>query len=529
MSRKFLGLTFVLLSLGAFHSARAGDDLAKATLVIYNRAAPDSTSLARFYAQQRHIANDHLVGLECSTEEEISREEYDTTIAEPLRRLFAEHGWWSEHEDDTGAKVVTSNHIDFVAVMRGMPLKIRATALYSGDHPASNTLGFQNQASVDSELAMLGFFSRQISGPVSNPYFQGFRPIAELDASPMMLVTRLDAPTAAIVRRMIKDSVATEKSGLWGRAYVDGAHNQDGGLAVGDKWLKTAVKDLREDGIATVYDDKPAIFPSGFPLNDAALYYGWYTGNVSGAFTDPAFQFLPGAVAVHIHSFSASTLRHADANWVAPLLSKGAAASLGNVYEPYLEMTAHLDIFNDRLLHGFTLAESAYMATRAVSWMTVVVGDPLYRPFASWQQLEDRRVDPSRNVWQQYHDFVAKNSGKDPADYFDLARKAASRANNAPMLEDLGLMEKEAGEFDGAVSCLRQARTVYKGHADLLRTGLEQADTLVDAGKKEDAFDLIKSLLKDTPAGPAAVLLQKRADEIHPPPPTPAPAPSVTP
>ena len=38
--------------------------------------------------------DDHLVGVECSTEEEISRQEYDETIAEPLRKTFTERKWW---------------------------------------------------------------------------------------------------------------------------------------------------------------------------------------------------------------------------------------------------------------------------------------------------------------------------------------------------------------------------------------------------------------------------------------------------
>ena len=192
-------------------------------------------------------------------------------------------------------------------------------------------------------------------------------------------------------------------------------------------------------------------------------------------------------------------------------------------------MTAHLEIVNDRLLHGFTFAESAYMATRALSWTTVVVGDPLYRPFASWLQLDPKRSERSRNNWEQYRDFALKNTGADPVDYFNLARKAASRANNGSMIEDLGLIEKESGEFDDAISCLRQARTIYKGHGDLLRTALEQADTLREAGKTEEALSLIKGLLRDTPAGPAAVLLQKVADEIHPPAPTPTPSPTAVP
>ena len=246
------------------------------------------------------------------------------------------------------------------------------------------------------------------------------------------------------------------------------------------------VKDLRWVGIPAVYDEKPAIFPSGFPMTDCSLYYGWYAGGMSRArWLTRDFDFKPGAIAVHIHSYSASSLRHADAGWVAPLLVKGAAASLGNVYEPYLQMTAHLDIFNDRLLHGFTFAESAYMATRALSWMSVVVGDPLYRPFGAWSDLSARSTTThSRGPWEMAHAFAAKNAGMEPVGYFKLARQAASRADNAPMLEDLGLAERESGDYDGAISCLRQARTIYKGRGDLLRVALEQSEILLRAAKK---------------------------------------------
>jgi uncharacterized protein (TIGR03790 family) len=177
---------------------------------------------------------------------------------------------------------------------------------------------------------------------------------------------------------------------------VDGAHNMAGGLEIGDKWLSETVEQFHKVGVPVVYDDGPALFPDGYPMSDCALYYGWYAAGVTGPFAQPTFRFTPGAIAVHIHSFSASTLRNPNAAWVAPLLTKGAAASVGNVYEPYLQMTTHLDIMNDRLLHGFTFAESSYMATQALSWMTVMVGDPLYRPYASWLQIDakpEREMD----------------------------------------------------------------------------------------------------------------------------------------
>ncbi|MBA3650717.1 MAG: TIGR03790 family protein [Chthoniobacterales bacterium] len=517
----------LFLSLGGMACPADGAaDLARATLVVYNRNAPDSVALAYFYAEARQIPDDHLIGVECPTTEEISRQDYDATIAEPLRKIFTERRWWTLRPGtDNHSPSVRENAIRFVALIRGMPLKIAGTPDYPGDEKEANPQTNQNNASVDSELAALAFYSRQISGPANNPYFQSFRPILELNEMPVMLVCRLDAPTAQTVRRMISDGISAEKTGLWGRVYVDGANNISGGLADGDQWLKSVVKDLRQVGIPTVYDTDSALFPAGFPMNDCALYYGWYAGGVTGPFNDPGFVFTPGAIAVHLHSFSANTLRSDTANWVAPLLSKGAAASLGNVYEPYLQLTAHLDLFNDRLLHGFTFAESAYMSQRVISWMNVAVGDPLYRPYAAWMQLEAKREKAPRTDWRMYHDFASKNTRREQGDYLATARKAASRAKNGPMIEDLGLSERESGNFSSAISLLAQARSFYTKSDDILRTYVEQAAALLESGNKKSALALIRSVPRLAPEAPALTLLRKMEQELNPPPPRPTPSP----
>jgi hypothetical protein len=258
-------------------------------------------------------------------------------------------------------------------------------------------------------------------------------------------------------------------------------------------------------------------------MNDCALYYGWYAGGMTGPFSDEGFAFTPGAVAVHIHSFSANTLRSPTANWVAPLLSKGAAASLGNVYEPYLQLTAHLDIFNDRLLHGFTFAESAYMSQRVISWMNVAVGDPLYRPYASWLQIDMKREKPAKSDWRSYHEFAVTNGGR--PNYLATARKAAARAQNGPMMEDLALQEKEGRHFSSALSDLQQARSLYKEPNDILRTIVEQADTLTETGNKKAALALIRNVQRLAPDAPALVLLHKMEGELSPPSPSPRPSP----
>jgi uncharacterized protein (TIGR03790 family) len=490
--------------------ARAEVPLAQATIVIYNTALPDSAELAKFYAQQRGIATDHVIGLLCSVEEEISREQYDEKIATPLREIFRDRHWWVSHKTADGKEAVTASTIHFVALCKGIPLKIRGTTEpYPGDKPGAGPVFNRNEASVDSELATLAVSSPQISGPAQNPYFKSFRAIGEFTDAIQLLVCRLDGPSTAAVRRMIVDSIAAEKNGLWGRAYVDGAHNTMAGKDEGDKWLAEICEQLHKEGVPVVYDDSPAIFPDGYPMTDCALYYGWYNENVAGPFNQPGFRFVQGAVAVHIHSFSATTLRDVNSGWVGPLVARGAAASMGNVYEPYLQMTAHLDLFNDRLLHGFTLAESAYASLPALSWMSVVVGDPLYRPYASWLQLDAPRDSIRADNWRAYHEFAAKYYPNSSKQYRSLARQTAARTRNCPMLEDLGLMEAHEGNFPAATSYFSQARACYSARDDILRVVLEEAEGWARQNKPKRALDLVRSVLRIAGDAPAAPMLRQ--------------------
>ena len=519
---KSLMLTLMLVIVRG--SAYAAENLPAQTIVIFNTAVPDSAALAKFYAEKRAIADDHVVGLDCPPEEEISREQYDTTVAEPLRKIFEERQWWRVHEAPDGDRRVQTLGIHFVALIRGMPLKIRPTTTpYPGDNPAGGgPVQGRNEASVDSELSTLGFFTRQISGVITNPYFQGFRPIAELTAAPLLLVTRLDAPESATVRRMITDAIEAEKNGLWGRTFVDGAHESSGGKEIGDAWMRAIVDQCHKEGVPVVFDDLPTVFPDAFPVSDCALYYGWYAGNIAGPFNQPGFKFVPGAVAAHIHSYSAATLRDENSGWAGPLVSRGAAATVGNVYEPYLELTAHLDVLNDRLLHGFTFAESVFMSSRVLSWMGVALGDPLYRPYLTWTQIDSKTPPKSAAGWRAYHDFAIKNSKLEPSDYRTQARIAAARSRNAAMMEDIGLMEMRDGKFPTAIAALEQARGAYSKRDDIIRCVLEECDAFIKSGKPNRALDLARRVLRIVPESPALNLLHKVESDLAP-----KPTPSV--
>jgi hypothetical protein len=137
--------------------------------------------------------------------------------------------------------------------------------------------------------------------------------------------------------------------------------------------------------------------------------------------------------------------------------------------------------------------------------MNVAIGDPLYRPFASWLSLDGKRDNDS---WRAYHEFATKNSAQPPAQYLAAARQFASRSRNGPMIEDLGLMEMQAGDAVSATSLFSQARTIYSTRDDIVRVVLEESDAWLKQNKPRRALDLVRSVSRIVSDSPAAPLLK---------------------
>ena len=154
---------------------------------------------------------------------------------------------------------------------------------------------------------------------------------------------------------------------------------------MGDDWIMGAGKLCQYfAGFETVIDTNAASFRADFPMSQIAIYCGWYDESASGPFAQKTVEFMPGAFAYHLHSFSAATIRSTTQNWVGPLLAKGATATMGCVDEPYLGGTPDVSVFCARwILLGCSFGEAAYISQPLLSWQTTVVGDPLYRPFSS--------------------------------------------------------------------------------------------------------------------------------------------------
>jgi uncharacterized protein (TIGR03790 family) len=399
------------------------------------------------------------VGLSCPASEQISRADFDRTIAAPLREKMESNGWWKTARIEGNKKAVVETSIRFVAIMRGMPLKIAADPSIRPPADTRNippAISSRNDASVDSEIAALGVKDWTPASVVENPYFGRFTQILDDSVFPgMLLPARLEAPTGSMVRAMIDDSLMAEKEGLWGWAYIDGRDITSGGYTEGDNWMRHLVEILRQRGVPTIFDNLPSTLGDDFPVTDAAVYFGWYAGDATGPFARQDFQFKPGAIAVHLHSYSASTLRSTTSNWCGPLIARGAAATLGNVYEPYLSLTANLDVFQDRLMSGLTLAESAYMSMRALSWMGVVIGDPLYRPYTVWNEFYDPRNRPP-NPWRRFRSITLNAKGN-ILDAVVPLHEAAQETGDGMFLEALGAAQFDAWNASASVDSFRGA------------------------------------------------------------------------
>lgn len=505
-------------------TAPTGADPAHVIVVANSRSA-DSLAVARYYMQRRGIPEKNLFQIQASTDPDISWTEFVEQVFNPLRQQLTAAGWidayvTTQHDSEGRLRYVFFGHkIDFLVTCYGVPVRIRndQARLDAYKGPPVRKEFVTNQAAVDSELALLAALDTPIIGPLPNPLYNKLDPDAYTRGL-VVRVARLDGPSAAAARGLVDSALAGEAHGLQGRAYIDfgGPHPE------GDEWLQETSQMIRQLGFDLSEEHTPALFNWAERFDAPAIYFGWWSWEMTGPISDDTFHFPPGAIGFHIHSFSAEKIRDGTSRWVGPLVVRGIAATVGNVFEPYLEFTHNPQLFLADLARGTTTGEAAYYALPALSWQAIFIGDPLYRPWALGLPVQLTRAAEMPTPYSVYAiiremNLLQEQGQLDSAlaigqKYFDLHPNIALAFTLAQLEDKMGQTDTDLNQLEWVST----TATVTRGDLGVFS---EMAQWAIQHNAQKLALNLYAKAL-DAPAAnaafktavyPAAIALARRA------------------
>ncbi len=335
-------------------------------LVVVNENSETSMKIGEYYMQLRGIPDVNLCILNCSTSEEIQRNEYTGNIALPIM----------DYIEDNGLK----SRIKYIVTTKGVPLKVYGDGLFTLKTYA---------ASVDSELVLYDYGFYGYNSWYENPYY---RQNSNLDRNniPIYLVNRLTAYDIDNDMDGIPDAIksyldkALFPPDYEGKFVIDYAPEMNyGGYDSGNNWLLEAASILTDMGAEVKLDET-----TDFLVNETDVigYASWGSNDPrSKNHGEPYFDWIDGSIATTYVSTNARTFAYPPSygqSMIADMIEEGVTGVYGNVYEPFLPACAKPNILFPRYYSGYNLAESYYMSLEFVSWMEIVVGDPLCAPFA---------------------------------------------------------------------------------------------------------------------------------------------------
>lgn len=460
-------------------------------IILVNDDDHESIDLGYYYALKRDVPVENIVHLPLPADEIISWDIFLDSLYNPLVEWLIDRGWlegFSSRRKTPAGKhvtVVSGHTIGALVICRGVPLRI---ANDPDRLPPREAFGddrhmfYTNRASVDSELALISLPQSNIEGVVVNPMFHRTQPRRLFDVKPVV-VGRLDGPAYASARKMLDNALYAEDHGIAGRVYIDLRGPHEGG----DDWLTAVADRFESEGFEVDRHEKRGRFNLVDRFDQPLFYFGWYSGFVDGPFTHYGFEFPPGAIALHIHSFTAASVRSGSRHWLGPLVARGVTGTMGNTSEPYLFYTHQPQLFVEGLFKGLTAGEAALYALYALSWTPVYLGDPLFKPPLDIEKTPENEYGVLRmaNLAMQAGDASA----------FKVVDREFQRSRHfAPGLWLHGhFLEK--GDKEKAYTYLDTA--LRPPIADLKSWGVlvEFAEGLCAVDRTKEGIDLLQSLL----------------------------------
>ncbi len=397
----------------------------KEIAILVNRRLPSSLEVADHYVAKRGVPKENVIELHLPTGEDIARKDYDREIVKGLREAMAEKkatircilcvygvplriggkeptAEEKKQLDELKPKLDGARkslaELEKAEKKDAIEISASKAEIRALEDKIAALSHRESQAAFDSELMLLWQKDYKLERWQPNPLNWQFP--ADKRArlpEPILMTSRLDGPTPEIAKRLVDDAIAVEAKGLTGKVYIDargiGFNAKKPGDAHGyggyDESFRETASLLKDATFDVTLDDKNDLFkPDACP--DAALYAGWY----SHAKYIPSCTFAKGAIAWHLASSEAVTLRNDKSTvWCPNLLKAGAAATIGPVAEPYtIGFPKPAEFFGFVATGKYPLVECYTKTVYFTSWMTVLVGDPLYNPFKTSPRIDESKL-----------------------------------------------------------------------------------------------------------------------------------------
>ena len=518
-----MAVFFVLSSAMPLATFAQGNEV----VVVYNSTMPESKAVADQYASLRAVPRDQVIGFSLPKTERMTRQEYRQQLEQPLLQQLERSQLLTFPSPASSRGAATTNSIwpseakiRYVLLCYGVPLSIAEDPSLIERAPDDMPAAIRkNEAAVDSELALLpldrGAFPKV--GLLLNRGYAATNSAWLHPTNALLMVARLDGPSAEIARGLADKAKQAETDGLWGRAYFDARGLTNGEAKIGDDWILGAAQAAQVAGFDVVLDNQDARFDRAFPMSQAAFYAGWYEydGQPSGPFRKGRVEFMPGAFAYHLHSFNAQSIRSRTSGWAGPLLDLGATATMGTVAEPYLQFTPNVAIlFHRFLILGFTYGEAAYACQRFLSWQTTVIGDPLYQPFKKELPVRYQEMVATKSKlldWAYERIINVNLQGLQPRTRMVEFVENLPDLKTSPVLsERLSELYAEEGKLKESADQFAQALRLAASALQRTRLSLALAQLREKLGQREEALRTYQEFLRDTPdyADRASILRQ---------------------
>lgn len=396
-------------------------------LVVCDANNPDSMALADYYMSPitgRGIATSHRLELSLTNGigPSILRAEYESEIRDPIKSFI------------TGNGIVDS--LKYILLMDGIPHQIPGTN--GGDFNLSSFSSVDSELCTlfsDGTYAYESFLWNEakwqdfgLSGFNSASFFAGLdwldadysfshgkykvTDVSEANHPLDYLVGRLDAYNLADAKALVDRSLAADTTGNgWviydttpARFSLDTMSDpvwpltENDLVLCGDEVLTVAGYNHFIDLTTTrIIGQESDGMPVG-SIGNVIAYAGWGVNHSGGSYPsgneyildDLQFTYLPGAAWISYESFNGTDFASVDPDndrsdigrngqgQICDFLHRGGSVAIGHVYEPWtIAVGDERAVFYRYAVKGDRWIEAAYKGLRCLSWMDVVVGDPL--------------------------------------------------------------------------------------------------------------------------------------------------------